>query len=265
MLLWMAAACVMAAAHPAYGQSLEQLEVGPPPQHRVEPPSAGATAKELESQGDGLQADKNYLDAIEYYQAAARKSARNAVLANKIGMSQLLLHHYKEARKNFEQAFKLDKKYANAYANLAVVYYQEANYTKSIRFYDKAIELDANEAVFYNNRGASLFAKKQFDKAGADYSKALQLDPDIFERGSRGAGIQARLPSPQDRARYDYVLAKLYARNGLQDRSLHYLRKALEDGYKDIKNVYRDEEFGELRKDPRFSELMASKPVAIPD
>jgi tetratricopeptide (TPR) repeat protein len=231
----------------------------------VEPPSPGATAKELESQGDGLQADKNYLDAIEYYQAAARKSARNAVLANKIGMSQLLLHHYKEARKSFEQAFRLDKKYANAYANLAVVYYQEANYTKSIRYYDKAIELDANEAVFYNNRGASLFAKKQFEKASADYSKALQIDPDIFERASRGAGIQARLPSPQDRARYDYVLAKLYARNGLQDRSLHYLRKALEDGYKDIKNVYRDEEFGELRKDPRFSELMASRPVAIPD
>ena len=265
MLLWTASALVLAAAHPAYGQSLEQLEVGPPPQHRVEPPSAGATAKELESQGDGLQADKNYLDAIEYYQAAQRKDPKNAVLMDKIGMAQLLMHRYKEARKSFEQAFKVDKKYANAYANLAVVYYLEGNYTKSIRFYDKAIALDANEAVFFNNRAASLFAKKQFEKASADYAKALELDPGILDRGSRGAGVQARLPSPQDRARYDYVLAKLYARNGLQDRSLHYLRKALEDGYKDIKNVYRDEEFGELRKDPRFTELMASKPVAIPD
>jgi rubrerythrin len=71
------------------------------------------------------------------------------------------------------------------------------------------------------------------------------------------------VPSPQDRARYDYVLAKLYARSGSSDRSLHYLRKAMEDGYKDIKNVYRDQEFSELRKDPRFAELMASKPVAI--
>jgi hypothetical protein len=39
----------------------------------------------------------------------------------------------------------------------------------------------------------------------------------------------------------------------------------MEDGYKDIKNVYKDEEFSTLRKDPRFAELMASKTPAIPD
>ena len=46
------------------------------------------------------------------------------------------------------------------------------------------------------------------------YAKALELDPDIFERNSHG-GLQARLPSPQDRAHYDYVLAKLYARDSM--------------------------------------------------
>ena len=48
----------------------------------------------------------------------------------------------------------------------------------------------------------------------ADYNKALQLDPDIFERAVRGGGVQAKLPSPEDIAHYDYVLAKIYARNG---------------------------------------------------
>jgi hypothetical protein len=75
--------------------------------------------------------------------------------------------------------------------------------------------------------------------------------------------VQAKLPSPQDVAHYDYVLAKLFAKSGSPDRSLHYLKKAMEEGYKDIKNVYRDEEFSSLRKDPRFAELMASKTVAI--
>ena len=36
----------------------------------------------------------------------------------------------------------------------------------------------------------------------------------------------------------------------------------MEDGYKDIKNVYRDQEFSDLRKDPRFAELMAAKACA---
>ena len=89
-----------------------------------------------------------------------------------------------------------------------------------------------------------------------------QLDPDVFERTSRG-GVQAQLPSPGDRAHYDYTVAKLYAKMGYSDRSLEYLRKAMEEGYKDFKNVYKDVEFAELRKDKRFAELMATKPPAI--
>jgi hypothetical protein len=37
----------------------------------------------------------------------------------------------------------------------------------------------------------------------------------------------------------------------------------MEEGYKDIRNVYKDEEFSSLRKDPRFAELMAARTVAI--
>lgn len=253
------------AVFPASAQNLEQLAVGPPQIHRMEPPAPSASAQELENIADSLQTDKNYLDAIDYYQAALGKDPKNAVLINKIGIAQLELHRYKDAKKSFTHSLQIDKTYANAYANLGVVYYEETSYSKSIRYYDKAIALDKEEAVFYNNRAASLFAKREFEKASMDYAKAMQLDADIFERSGRGGGVQARLPSPQDRAHYDYVLAKLYARNGMSDRSLHYLRKAMEDGYKDIKNVYRDDEFSTLRKDPRFADLMASRPVSIPE
>ncbi|MGA9643225.1 MAG: tetratricopeptide repeat protein [Terriglobales bacterium] len=250
-------------AAPLGAQNSEQLEVGPPPLHRVEPPAAGATAKELEIQGDDLESNKNYLDAIDYYQAALKKDPASAVLVNKVGMSQLLLRRYKDARKSFERAIRLDKKYANAYANLGVVYYEDGSCGKAVKYYDLAIGLDGDEAVFYNNRAAALFVKKDFEKAMADYNKALQLDPDIFERAVRGGGVQAKLPSPEDIAHYDYVLAKIYARNGAAERSLHYLKKAMEEGYKDIKDVYKDNEFSTVRKDPRFAELMASKPVVL--
>jgi len=249
-----------------HAQNMEQVAVGSPQVPRAEPPAANATAKDLEKTGDQLQSEKAYLGAIDYYQAALAKDPKNAVLMNKIGISQLKLNRYNQAGKSFEHAIRADKDYANAYANLGVVYYERGSLGKSIRYYDTAIRLDKDQAVFYNNRAASLFEKKEFVKASADYAKALELDPDIFERNESGGGVQARqLPSPQDRAHYDYVLAKLYARNGMPDRSLHYLRKAIEDGYRDIKNVYKDQEFSEVRKDPRFAELMASKPVSIPE
>jgi hypothetical protein len=50
---------------------------------------------------------------------------------------------------------------------------------------------------------------------------------------------------------------------GFSDQSLEYLRKAMEAGYKDLKSVYKDEEFAQLRKNPRFTELMASSTPVI--
>src|SRR6266446_528231 len=222
---------------PLQAQNSEQLEVGPPPLHRADPPAPGATPEELERRGDELRTQKNFLDAVDYYQAALKGAPASASVFNKIGICQLMTQRYKPAKKNFEHAIRADRKHADAYNNLGVIYYQAHNYNGAIKHYEKAIQ---------------------------NYSKAMELDPDIFERTSR-AGVLAQLPSPEDRAHYDYVLAKLYARTGVPERSLHYLKKAMEEGYKDIKNVYRDNEFSTLRNDPRFTELMAAKTTAIPD
>jgi tetratricopeptide (TPR) repeat protein len=249
---------------PLQAQNTEQVEVGPPPLHRADPPTPGATPEELEQRGDDLRSEKNFLDAIDYYQAALKSSPANASLFNKIGICQLMMQRYKDAKKSFERSIKADPRHADAYNNLAVTYYATHNYNTAIKHYEKAISLNDDAASYYSNLGSAYFAKKQFDKAIQSYAKAVQLDPDIFDNSSH-AGVQAKLPSPEDRAHYDYVLAKMFARNGVSDRSLHYLKKAMEEGYKDIKNVYKDDEFSTLRKDPRFAELMAAKTTAIPE
>jgi len=245
-------------------QNTEQLEVGPPPLHRADPPPAGATPDELEQRADELRVEKDFLDAIDYYQTALRGGPANASLFNKIGMCQLQMHRDKEAKKSFERAIKADPKHADAYSNLGVAYYDTHNYSTAIKHYEKAIALNGEAAPYYSNLGAAYFAKRDFEKAIQSYAKAVQLDPDVFDHSSH-AGIQARLASPEDRAHYDYVLAKMYARAGANDRSLHYLKKAMEEGYSGIKNVYKENEFASLRKDPRFGELMAAKPLAIPN
>lgn len=256
---------------PLQAQNTEQLEVGPPPLHRADPPTPGAAPAELENRGDELRESKDYLDAVDFYQAALKGAPRDASLLNKIGICEIQLHRLRESRKTLERAIRVDHQLADAYNNLGVVYYslgvnthQSGDFAKAIKMYDKAIALSNQYGSYFNNRGAAYFATKEYGRASADYAMALQLDPDIFERTSK-SGVQALLPSPEERARYEYVVAKLYAKAGNDDRSLHYLRKAMEDGYKDIKNVYKDTEFSTLRKDPRFAELMASKTLAIPD
>jgi len=242
----------------------EQVQVAPPAIRTIDPPSPEASAGDLESRGDQLRVEKLYLDALDYYRAGMAKDPNSARILNKIGITELMMQRYAEAKRSFEHSIKADREFADAYNNLGVVFYERKKYGPAIKEYGKAIKIDDTSASFHSNLGAALFAKKDFDKAVAEYQKAVQLDPDVFERTSRG-GVQAQLPSPEDRARYDYTVARLYAKMGFSDRSLEYLRKAMEEGYKDFKNVYKDTEFTELRKDKRFAELVATKNFALPD
>ena len=198
-------------------------------------------------------------------------------------ITELQFGRHKDAIKSFDHAIKLDPRLAEAYNNRGAVYYiagaqkqtlaeragksvprgARKNYRKAIKEYMKALELQNDSASYHSNLGTAYFALKEYPAAINEYAIAMQLDPEVFEHRSQ-TGIAAQMSSPQDRAYYSFVLARMYAKSGNSDRALQYLRKAMEDGYKDIDAVYKDQEFAALRKDPRFSELMASKPQAIP-
>jgi tetratricopeptide (TPR) repeat protein len=255
---------------------LDQIQIAPPMSH-VQPPSKDASAEALEKQGDELRAEKAYLDALDYFRAALAKQPDNPPVLNKIGIVDLMLQRYREAAKDFEQALKKDRKFAEAYNNLGVVKYELGaqglrrkhlfagrDLGRAIADYKKAIELDPNSASFYSNMGAAYFAEQKIDEASRAYEEAIRLDPQIFERNSH-TGIAAQMSSPEDRAHYDYVLAKLYAKVGDTDHSLQYLREAMENGYRAVNNALTDPEFAELRKDARFTDLMKARPVAIPE
>jgi len=219
------------------------------------------TPQELERQGDQLRAQKRYLDAIDYYDVAISRQP-TAILWNKKGIALLFLQRNKEAQKCFEEALKLDKNSAEGLNNLGFVAQMEKRYNKAIKYYSKALAIRPNSATFHYNLGACYFAKHEFDKAAQEYRTAYQLDPDIFQRVSK-TGVMARSSSPEDRAAFSFMVAKMYAQAGDFDHSLEYLRKAMEEGYKNIDKVYTDSEFASLRTDPRFAELMAQKPQAI--
>jgi tetratricopeptide (TPR) repeat protein len=240
---------------------LDQIQIAPP-MSQVQPPSKDASAADLEKRGDELRAEKAYLDSLDYFRAALAKSPDNAAVFNKVGIVELLLQRYREAAKDFEQALKRERKFAEAYNNLGVVHYERKKYSAAMKQYKKAIEISPDSASFYSNLGAAYFARKDFEHASEAYTQALRLDPLIFEHTSH-TGIAAQMSSPEDRAHYDYVLAKLYAKIGDSDHSLQYLRKALEDGYRAVNDALTDPEFADLRKDARFADLMKARPVAI--
>ena len=69
--------------------------------------------------------------------------------------------------------------------------------------------------------------------------------------------------SVQDRAKFHYWMATLYAQDGRNELALQYLRKALEEGYKERKKLPEDPAFAALRELPEFKELLALEPRVL--
>ncbi len=234
----------------------------PPSIERVPPPSETASPAELEDQADGFRTQKAYLDAIDYYRAAMKKTD-TAVLHNKIGICLLLLRRDSEAKKEFQHAIHLDKNYPEAYNNLGALYYNSKQYGPAVKEYKKAIKINPASASFHSNLGTAYFAEKDFDGVNREYLRAMQIDPGIFERQPSG-GVSVKLVTSTDLGHLHYVMAQMYGQNGNLERCRFYLSKANEEGYS-IKDALRDNEFAGLRKDPNFAAFVRSLKPPTPD
>lgn len=238
----------MLAALPGYGTDT------PEPQQATPNLNAMSVA-ELEKAGDEARGQKDYAHAVEYFEAAVRKDRKNAALYNKLGLAELRADDLKSARLDFEKASKLNPKYAEAVNNIGAVEYIRKNYRNAAKYFKKAAALDETHATYHVNLGAAWFSQKKMDRAIAEYTRAIELDPDAFRHDSR-IGIAAQIASPEERAQYSYTLAKAYARRGDLEGCLQCLKKAKEDGYRNLANVYHDEEFSRLRDNPKLHEVV---------
>jgi tetratricopeptide (TPR) repeat protein len=214
--------------------------------------AAPRPALTFEQRGDIFMARKMYREAVEAYQQAP---ASSAIVANKIGIAYHQMTFLPQARKQYEKAQKLDTKYAEAINNLGTVYYAQKSYRRAVNQYKKALKLSPNSASIHSNLGTAYFARKKYKEALQEYQTALSLDPEVFEhRNANGVLLQER--SVEERAKFHFYLAKTYAKSGQSERALLYMRKAIEEGFKERQKFNEDSDFEELRKLPEFQDLL---------
>ena len=204
-------------------------------------------------------ARKMFREAVETYSTGETESA---VIANKIGIAYHQMMELEFARRNYERATKLDPRYSEAINNLGTVYYARKNYRKAVGYYNRALKLKPQSASIYSNLGTAQFARKKYKEAMEAYDTALSLDPEVFEhRGTGGVLLQER--SITERAKFHFYLAKTYAKAGAVERALTYIRKALEEGFKEREKFKEEPEFAKLQDLPEFQQLMAAEPRVL--
>ena len=207
-----------------------------------------------QERADIYMARKMFREAIETYQ----KIPASPLVMNKIGIAYHQLTDLESAQRYYTRAVKMDPAYAEAINNLGTVHYSRKSYRRAITEYKKVLRIKPDSPSTWANLANAYFERKQFELSTEAVQKALELDPQVFEnRGTGGTVVQER--SISDRARYHYYLAKSYAKNGRNMEALMYIRKALEEGFKEKKKFAEEPEFAGLQEDPEFKVIMATE------
>jgi tetratricopeptide (TPR) repeat protein len=218
------------------------------------PPSiTGPQTVTPELKADIMMARKMYREAIESYKQAPQDSP---VVLNKIGIAYHQLTELKMAKVYYERSAKMKPDYAEAINNIGTVYYAQKSFRRAISMYKKALVYSPDSASMRMNLGTAYFARKNYELAFATYQEALKLDPEVFEhRGTHGTLLQER--SVEELAKFHFYLARTYAKAGANDRALLYLRKALEEGFKERDKITSGADFAGLQNLDEFKQIIA--------
>jgi tetratricopeptide (TPR) repeat protein len=223
------------------------------------PPNTSTTVRKTlalqelpaEKKADILMARGEYAAAITAYQQSDLKSA---IVWNNIGMAYHHLFALDEARKAYQQALTLNPRFAPAANNLAAVYYGQHEFRVAEHWYKKALKHTSESAVIYCNLGTAYFAEDNMKKGLKMYQKAFSIDADVFSP-NRAAMVEGG-GSREQRVAINYYIAQTFASAGKQEQALLYLRKAMDEGFRDRKRLDEDKDFAVLRTTPEFQKLL---------
>lgn len=225
------------------------------------PAATNSTLPKLtpEQMGDVYMARKMFREAIESYREGPKNSP---IIWDKVGIAYHQLGDMNAARKNYEHAVKIDPKYADAINNIGTVLYSQKKYRSAISRYNKALSIAPQTASIWSNLGTAWYARGNYTEMSKCYAKAIEIDPAVFEAHSAvGTALQDRAVA--DKARYHFEMARIYAQAGENDKALQYLRKSLEEGFKDKDKLSKAPEFAGLRETTEFKDLLSLEPRVL--
>jgi tetratricopeptide (TPR) repeat protein len=222
--------------------------------------AAAAQRQADESLARTYMVTKRYQEAGAVYERLAKANPRNPSYLNLAGIAYMQHGDLRRARGWFERCIKLEPRFADAYNNLGATWYTEKNFKRALQYYQQAVTLQPGVAGYHTNVGYAYFSLKMITDAERSFRRALLMDPAIFQQNDRtGSVLQDR--SVADRGLFAYTMAKSYAGTGDATHSASYLRRALDEGYKDIAKVYTDPGFTAVLDDPDVRAVLSLIPA----
>jgi len=205
-------------------------------------------------------ATKRYREAGDVYEKLAKANPRDPSYLNLTGIACMQRGDLRGARRWFDRAIKLAPRFADAYNNVGATWYTEKDFKRALMYYQHAVTLQPGVAGYHTNVGYAYFSLKMIPEAEQSFRRALLMDPHIFLQNDRtGSVLQDR--SVADRGLFAFTMARSYAGTGDAENCATYLRRALDEGYKDISTVRTDPSFTAVLADPNVQSVLSLIPA----
>ena len=240
-------------------------ETAPIPQRSSPADKAAAAAAAAEQRETDETLARTYLATKRYTESAAlfeklsKSNPHNPSYANYAGIAHMQNGDLRLARNWFQRAVKIEPRFADAYNNLGATWYTEKNFKRALQYYKRAVTLQPGVASYHTNVGYAYFSLKMPVEAEEAFKRALLMDPLVFQQNGRtGSVLQDR--SVTDQGLFAFTMAKSYAEANDPDHCAAYLRRSLDEGYKDISKVYTDPAFAPMLSEGSMQPVLALIP-----
>ena len=120
---------------------------------------------------------RNFSDAIEDYTMAITLNSNHADALNNRGNAYAALEQFQNALSDLKASLKLNDKSAAGHNNLGSVYLFQKIFGSAVNEYTNAIKLNPNFAEAYYNRAMTYYYQANYEKALEDVLKAIKLNP----------------------------------------------------------------------------------------
>jgi lipoprotein NlpI len=141
------------------------------------PPASGGDAKSYVQHGIANGAKRDLDAAIGAFNEAIRIDPKYAPAYYNRGFAYSLQNKPDEAISDYSQAIQIDPKYKEAYYQRGSLQGQKGNFDEAISDFSEVIKLDPKYAPAFYNRGHVEYFKGDLDGALAELTQALGLDP----------------------------------------------------------------------------------------
>lgn len=226
-----------------------------------------------------------YEDAAAQFRRVIDLAPENVRGYTNLGGIYILQGKTQLAEDSLRKSLSIEPNY-RAYANLGTLFFSQGRYSDSALMFEKASQLNDRDPRVWRNLGdAYYWAPEQRRKAGAAYERAAELlnsqrkirplDPDLMTElalcdsmlGKQQEAIaliaSAAAQSPSD-PEIQFRAAEIYEQGGDRDTAIKKIALAVRMGYS-VADIRVDPSLGQLRKDPRYQDLVEDKAPKSPN